>query len=93
MPTASCPPISTSPSSGCSEPEISLSVVVLPQPERAEQRQELAVPDSQGHVVDGGEIAEPLGDGAELDVVRTAVVRGFRLLVLDGGGHLSSSAG
>src|SRR5260370_25920140 len=33
MPTASAPPIRIAPSSGCSQPAISRSVVVLPQPE------------------------------------------------------------
>ena len=43
------------------------SSVVLPQPDGAEQREELALVDDQRQIVDGGEVAEPLGDVVERD--------------------------
>ena len=54
---------------------------------RAEQRQELAVPDAQRDVVDGGEVAEPLRDRAKLDVVRAVARAG------SGAASSSNSAG
>ncbi len=68
MPTAERPPISISPSVGSSKPAIIRSVVVLPQPDGPEQREELARLHLEVDVVDRDEIPEPLGDAAQDDV-------------------------
>ena len=55
------------PSVGASNPAIIRSVVVLPQPDGPEHREELAAPDREVGVVHGDEVAEPLGDVIEHD--------------------------
>ena len=50
------------PAVGSSSPATIRSVVVLPQPDGPEQREEPALLDHQVEVVDRGEAAEPLGD-------------------------------
>ena len=69
----SCPPMVMVPLVGSSSPAIIRSVVVLPQPGRAEQGEERPLLDGQVEVVDRGERAEPLGDRAQ---VRSAPASG-----------------
>ena len=52
---------------GDSNPAIIRSVVVLPQPDGPEHREELAPPDREVGVVHRHEVAEPLGDVVEHD--------------------------
>ena len=59
-----------SPDVGASNPPIIRSVVVLPQPGRAEEAEELAVLDLEVDVVDGDGIAELLDHVHEPDVDR-----------------------
>jgi hypothetical protein len=54
-----------SPSVGVSKPASMRISVVLPQPEGAEQRKELALVDVELRLSIGGEVAEPLGDVLE----------------------------
>ena len=65
---------------GCSKPPIIRSVVVLPQPDGPEQREELAGLDHEVDVVDGDEIAELLAQCDELDptAVTVAIAAGGR---------------
>ena len=59
---------SIGPAVGCSKPPIMRRVVVLPQPRRAEEAEELAVVDVEVDVVDGDEVAERLDHVDEADV-------------------------
>ena len=74
----------TSPASGSSKPAISRSVVVLPEPRRAEQGEELALFDGQVDAVDRGDVAVALRQPAQDDVVRLGV--GWRCFRLHFGG-------
>ncbi len=71
-PDTSAPPSSIRPSSGRSKPAIIRSVVVLPEPDGPEQREELAARDVEVDAVDGGDVAVPLpqADDADVDVGR-----------------------
>ncbi len=53
---------------GSSRPATIRRVVVLPQPDGPEQREERALGDGEVEVVDGGERAEALGDRRQLQV-------------------------
>ena len=63
---------------GSSSPATIRSVVVLPQPGRAEQGEERALRDGQAEVVDGGEGAEPLGHAGQVEVARSGCSVGHR---------------
>ena len=52
---------------GSSRPAIIRRTVDLPQPDGPEQDEELAVVDLEVEVVDGGDVAEALGDRLEAD--------------------------
>ena len=56
------------PRSGSSKPPIIRSVVVLPQPGRAEQREERAARDLEAEVVDRDDVVEALRHALEADV-------------------------
>ena len=62
----------TVPSVTSSRPATRRSAVVLPQPDGAEQHQQLAVGDLEREVVDGGRLAEALGDPLEADLCQRA---------------------
>ena len=64
----SSPWSSMRPEVGCSNPPIIRRVVVLPQPGRAEEAEELAVDDLEVDVVHGEHVAERLGHLDEPDV-------------------------
>ena len=71
----SWPEIVIVPLVGSSRPATIRSVVVLPQPGRAEQGEELALLDDEVELVDRDEGAELLGDGGERQVCPRVVVR------------------
>ena len=63
----SSPPTRIVPDVGSLKPAIIRSVVVLPQPDGPEQREELAARDVEVEVVDDGRAAEDLGQAAQRD--------------------------
>ena len=73
----SSPPTRTVPDVGSLKPAIIRSVVVLPQPDGPEQREELAARDVEVEVVDDGRAAEDLGQAAQADD-RTGVAGSLR---------------
>ena len=68
MPRRSWPSSRMRPDVGSSKPASILQQRRLSAAGRAEQREELALVDRQRQIVDGGEVAEPLGDVLEGDV-------------------------
>ena len=80
------------PSSGISKPAISRSVVVLPEPDGPEQREELALRDVEVDAVDRGEVAVALGQPAQPDV-RQRAARGDGFARFDGAGCLAHLVG
>ncbi len=67
------------PSVGSSNPAIMRSIVVLPDPDGPEQREELTGPHREIHLRDGGDGTESLADVDEFDVDRCLVPHGASL--------------